>query len=93
MRGGRLEDFTGEAFGTTKGTQVSIRETSKEDKYCVLADILIPGKGDPIKDGCLVVEGKKINFAGKASEMQDRDSNLPKTHVKVLMPGMWDCKI
>ncbi len=63
---------------------IPIPPTTKPAKYCVLADLLIPGKGDPIKAGCLVVEGSKITFAGKASDLQLQGENLPKTHVKVI---------
>ncbi|KAJ9626580.1 hypothetical protein H2203_004213 [Taxawa tesnikishii (nom. ined.)] len=71
------------------------REKPKEDSYCVTADLLIPGRGEPIKDGCIVVEGSKITHAGSAESIlkYDRLAGLPKTHVEVLMPGMWDCHV
>ena len=74
MRGGQLD---------RNQDTIPFHNTTKPKKYCVLADLLIPGKGDPIKDGCLVVEGSKITFAGKASDLEVQDDDLPKTHVKV----------
>ena len=92
MRGGRFADSALEAAvsGTSK---MSIDEKPKKEKYCVLADLLIPGKGDPIEDGCVIVKDDKITFAGKADDVASQDADLPKTHVKVLMPGMWDCHV
>ena len=76
MRGGRLEGFP---------DGVPIPNIAKPDKYCILADLLIPGKGDPIENGCLVVEGSRITFAGKESDLEIQDAKLPKTHVKVCL--------
>ena len=84
MRGGNSEQYA---------SGLPFHSTVKPEKYCVLADLLIPGKGDPIQDGCLVVEGGKIMFAGKAKDMHIHDAKLPQTRVKVLMPGMWDCHV
>lgn len=56
----------------------------KKDEFCVTADLLIPGKGDPIKNGCIVIEGSKITKVAKASELEREFSHLPKYHVKVL---------
>ena len=64
-----------------------------DDKFCVLADLLIPGSGDPIENGCIVVEGTTITYAGKAADAVAQRKDLPETRVKVLMPGMWDCHV
>ena len=51
---------------------------------------LIPGRGDPIDDGVLIVEENMITFAGPASEAPDtNDSQVVTTDA--VMPGMWDC--
>ena len=31
------------------------------------ADLLIPGRGDPIRDGVVVLDGARISYAGPAS--------------------------
>lgn len=84
MRGGKLE---------VSNDGVPMRDSVKPDRYCLQADLLIPGRGDPIQDGCIVVEGSKITYAGKQDDLNVNDAKLPKTHVKVLMPGMWDCHV
>lgn len=61
--------------------------------FCVLADLLIPGKGDPIENGCLIIQGNQITYAGKASKVNERCADLPKTRVKVVLPGLWDCHV
>ncbi|KAK8216862.1 hypothetical protein M8818_001825 [Zalaria obscura] len=75
--------------------RIPIRDTSKEDSYCVTADLLIPGRGEPFKNGCIIVSGTKITHVGAVSEVLKyaRLAALPKTHVEVLMPGMWDCHV
>lgn len=95
MRGGKLVYTAPEPTSsrTAKSICVPTYEKPTEEKYCVLADLLIPGKGDPIEDGCIVVEGSIITFAGKATDMRAEDAELPKRHVKVMMPGMWDCHV
>ena len=56
----------------------------------VEAKLLIPGRGDPIPDGCVVIDGEAITYAGPQADAPDtRDGE---THrVPVVMPGMWDC--
>ncbi|KAK4544853.1 hypothetical protein LTR36_003757 [Oleoguttula mirabilis] len=71
----------------------SSSDEPKPHSFCVSADLLIPGKGAPIKDGSIVVEGSKITKVATTSELAREYSHLPKYHVKVLMPGMWDCHV
>ena len=63
------------------------------------ADILIPGRGNPMKSGVLVYSPNralggtgKIIWAGQAVHLPPSYSKLP-VHVRVpvLMPGLWDC--
>lgn len=68
-------------------------EEPKKDTFVVEADLLIPGKGEPIEDGFIVVEGNKITNVGTSSSLARGHSDLPKYHVKVLMPGMWDWSV
>ncbi|MCE2529302.1 MAG: amidohydrolase family protein [Acidimicrobiia bacterium] len=54
------------------------------------AKLLIPGRGDPVSGGCVVIDGDTITYAGTTG-------NAPETpgaeihQVPVVMPGMWDC--
>jgi imidazolonepropionase-like amidohydrolase len=55
------------------------------------ADVFIPGKGDVIKNGCVVVEGNTIVYAGV---IEGAPKEVPGTRVRsvpVVMPGLWDC--
>lgn len=70
-----------------------IRETAKRSSYCVTADLVVPGRGDPFENGCIVIEDDKITKVAKAAEIAMEYSRLPKYHVKVIMPGMWDCHV
>ncbi len=53
------------------------------------ADVLIPGRGDPIRNAALIVDGPTIAYAGP---IEGAPSAAGATVVKVpaLMPGMWD---
>ena len=53
------------------------------------ADVLMPGLGDPIKDGALVVDGPTIAYAGPI-EGAPSAAGAVVLNVPALMPGMWD---
>lgn len=63
------------------------------DSYTVTADVLIPGRGQPMKNAGIVIEGTKIKHVTSSEEIARNFSHLTTTHVKVLMPGMWDCHV
>lgn len=65
---------------------------SSKRRFCVTADLLIPGRGEPVEKGCVIVEGSEITFVGLADDAMNM-ATLPKTHVRVIMPGMWDCHV
>ena len=54
------------------------------------ADVLIPGRGEPIHDGCVVLDGPTIVYAGSTA-------GAPTTpgagiyRVPAVLPGLWDC--
>ena len=94
MRGSPFPiDSMDSAFNMPYRTSTQHEEEPKKDKFCVTADILIPGRGDPVENGCIVVEGSKITNVGTISGLARDFSHLPKYHVKILMPGMWDCHV
>ena len=71
---------------TTPAMAVDIAQVSRID-----ADLMIPGRGDPIKNAALVWSGNKIVFAGESKNLPEEYSFLQSAaHVPVLMPGMWD---
>jgi imidazolonepropionase-like amidohydrolase len=51
------------------------------------ADLLIPGRGQPVADGAVVMDGPTISYAGPAADAP----GVAGERVPVLMPGMWDC--
>ena len=66
-----------------KGSSVTLR---------IDADLLIPGRGEPIHNGTVITEGSQITYAGLTSgaptDAGDADARVP-----VVMPGLWDCHI
>ena len=60
------------------------------DSIRIEAELLIPGRGDPVPDGCLVIDGETITYAGTLADAPA--TPVSETHhVPVVMPGMWDC--
>ncbi|KAH8173139.1 amidohydrolase family protein [Sarocladium implicatum] len=57
------------------------------------ADLLIPGRGDPLDDAALVIHKDKIEWVGPQSDVPDKYTDLHPTCVPVLMPGLWDCHV
>lgn len=56
----------------------------------VYVDVLIPGRGAPLRDAGVVVHAGTIRYVGPAASMPDVQEAMHKVHVAVLMPGMWD---
>src|SRR5436190_9193729 len=54
------------------------------------ADVLIPGRGDPISDATVVVDGSSITYAGPRNAAP-QTAPAPSHTVPVAMPGIWDC--
>ena len=52
------------------------------------ADLLIPGRGDPIRDAAVVIDGSSIAYVGPRHTAPDVRSPVS---VPCLMPGLWDC--
>ena len=54
------------------------------------ADVLIPGRGEPITNGSVIIDGSTIGFAGPTADAPDvPDAEV--VHADTVMPGMWDC--
>jgi len=54
------------------------------------ADVLIPGVGDVIRNGVVIIEKDRIAFAGPAESAPRVDSDVKTYRVPAVMPGMWD---
>ncbi|TVY59134.1 Uncharacterized protein LCER1_G000762 [Lachnellula cervina] len=59
----------------------------------ITADLLIPGRGQPFKDGAIVYDDRRITWVGGKSGIPKAYKALSSTHVPVLMPGLWDCHV
>jgi imidazolonepropionase-like amidohydrolase len=75
------------------GTTTTEGNSHESSTYTVTADLLIPGRGEPIKNAGLVIEDKKIKHVGLNADLAKSFSHVKTTHVKILMPGMWDCHV
>ena len=60
------------------------------DMYRIKADWLIPGRGDPVSDGCVVIERGEIVYAGDESGAPAA-AGATEVSAAAVMPGMWDC--
>ena len=54
------------------------------------ADQLIPGRGEPVSDGVVVLDGDRISYAGPAAGAPETPHAKRHRAVAVL-PGLWDC--
>ncbi len=54
------------------------------------ADIVIPGRGEPIHDGCVVLDGAAIAYAGSTDGAPVTPS-AETYRVPAVLPGLWDC--
>lgn len=54
------------------------------------ADVLIPGSGEPISDGAVVIDDGTITYAGPAADAPGGRATQS-YEVPVVMPGLWDC--
>jgi hypothetical protein len=51
--------------------------------------LLIPGRGEPIKHGAVVIHEDKIAWAGPQSALPLKYSAMAFTEVPVLLPALW----
>jgi imidazolonepropionase-like amidohydrolase len=54
------------------------------------ANRLIPGRGEPIEHGCVIMENGKVTYAGPSAKAPSTPGATV-TEAKVVMPGLWDC--
>src|SRR5262245_19940420 len=54
------------------------------------ADLLVPGRGEPIHDGVVVWDGPTITYAGPAAGAPP-GGQAPSTRAAAVLPGLWDC--
>src|SRR5487761_298071 len=54
------------------------------------AGLLIPGRGDPVPGGVVVLEGPRISYAGPGAQAPVT-AGADVVRAAAGMPGMWDC--
>jgi imidazolonepropionase-like amidohydrolase len=54
------------------------------------AELLIPGRGEPVTDGVVLLDGPRIGYAGPASGAPQAPG-AEVSRAAAVMPGMWDC--
>jgi imidazolonepropionase-like amidohydrolase len=54
------------------------------------ADLLIPGRGEPVPGGVVVVEGTTISYAGPAATAP-ATPEATTVRAPTVMPGLWEC--
>jgi imidazolonepropionase-like amidohydrolase len=55
------------------------------------ADRLIPGRGSPVDDAVLVLDGSLITYAGTRDGAPRADDRDDVVRVPTVMPGLWEC--
>jgi imidazolonepropionase-like amidohydrolase len=54
------------------------------------AELLIPGSGEPVRDGVVILDGPVISYAGPAKDAPATPG--ARVHrTETVMPGLWDC--
>ncbi|OLN95553.1 hypothetical protein CCHL11_04940 [Colletotrichum chlorophyti] len=59
----------------------------------IVADLLIPGRGDPLKNAAVVVAGEKIVHVGMHNSLPEKYRPVKPVRVPVVMPGLWDVHV
>lgn len=63
------------------------------DKRRIVAEVMIPGRGEPIDRATVCIEGGTITFAGPTANapIAGTGGGERVTEVHTVMPGLWDC--
>jgi len=56
------------------------------------AGLLIPGRGEPVRDGVVVLDGATIAYAGPSANAPDTQSATI-TRAPTVLPGLWDSHV
>jgi imidazolonepropionase-like amidohydrolase len=54
------------------------------------AGLLIPGRGEPVRDATVLIDGARISYAGPAASAPEAPGAASRSAATVL-PGLWDC--
>lgn len=76
-----------------ESTYLTLRERPDEDVvnvFGIKSSLLIPGRGEPIKNGTVIIEGDKIAWVGHDYSLPAKYNSVSFTKVRVLLPGLWE---
>jgi len=59
----------------------------------IKAELLIPGRGSPVHDAAVVVDGPQIAWVGEEELLPAEYKTLTFISVPVIMPGLWDWSV
>ena len=57
----------------------------------IIADTLIPGRGEPVPDATVILDGTVIQYAGPSKDAPTREGTDGVFEVATVLPGLWDC--
>ncbi len=57
----------------------------------IVADVLIPGRAEPIDGGTVLMADGEISFAGATADAPSTGEHETLVEVPAVMPGLWDC--
>jgi imidazolonepropionase-like amidohydrolase len=61
-----------------------------ETAHRIEADVLIPGRGEPIWDGCVILDDGRIEWVGPKADAPTTKERMPTVRVPTVLPGLWD---
>lgn len=97
MARGRVLPFPNSTISNTTDSPTTAPDhhaaPSAASYIIIRSEVLIPGDGEPVQDGALVVESKLIVWVGNKSDIprQYIDAKHRLYDVPYLMPGLWEC--
>ena len=57
----------------------------------IVADVLIPGRGDPIEHGTVTMDRGEITYVGPTDGAPGTSSDEDVVEAPAVLPGLWDC--
>lgn len=67
--------------------------SGEANAHRIEADLLIPGRGEPLRDAALLIEEGRIAWVGPRDRAPAAEGRMPTHRVPVVMPGLWDCHV
>lgn len=63
------------------------------DGYRIEAEQLIAGRGEPMKDACVILVDGRVDWVGPREDAPDTAERMPTVTTPTVMPGLWDCHV